>query len=51
LAGFLHCNSALETCWQRFGQILNDFLYEKLNFLYEILVFSTKILDFLYEKS
>jgi len=41
LAGFLHY--ALETCWLRFGQFLNDsindffndFLYENLNLLYE----------------
>jgi len=35
LAGFLHC--ALETCWQRFGQFLEDFLND---FLYENLRFS-----------
>jgi len=34
LAGFLH--RALETRWQRFGQILNNFLKDLLNdFLYE----------------
>jgi len=37
LTGFLHC--ALETCWQQFGQFLNDFLhdflYENLSCLYE----------------
>jgi len=42
VAGFLHC--ALETCWQRFGQFLNDFLndflFENLNFLCENLRFS-----------
>jgi len=64
LAGFLHCAS--ETRWEQFGQFLNDFLddflYENLHFLYEILmmflIFSFqivivfwKILDFLYETS
>jgi len=42
----LHC--ALETCWQRFGQFLNDFfnnflndfLYENPNFIDENLRFS-----------
>jgi len=29
----LHC--ALETRWQGFGQFLNDFIYENLNFLHE----------------
>jgi len=44
--GFLHCAS--DTCWQRFGQFLNDFLndclndflYKNLNFLFENLTFS-----------
>jgi len=63
LAGFLHF--ALETRWQRFGQFLNDFLNDFFNdflnnFLYEksililsmkILIFSMKIINFLYEKS
>ena len=54
-AGFLHC--ALETCWQRFGQFLNDFLGdflidlldENLNFLCEHLDFFYENLNFLYE--
>jgi len=51
VAGFLHC--ALETRWQRFRQFINDILYDvlykNLNFLYENLNFSMKILDFLHE--
>jgi len=48
LASFLHC--ALETRWQRFGQLLddffNDFLNENLNFLYENLNFFYENLRF-----
>ena len=51
LAGLsgLHC--ALETCWQRFGQFLNDdflndFLYENLNVLFENLYFLCENLRF-----
>jgi len=48
LAGFLYC--ALETRWQRFGQLLNDFFDDFLNdFSYGNLN-SMKISDFLYEK-
>jgi len=55
LAVFLHC--AVETRWQQFGQFLNDFLRQNLNFFCEnfiffmnFLIFSVKILigDFLY---
>jgi hypothetical protein len=48
-AGFLHC--ALETCWQRFGQFLNDFLndflYENLNFLHGNIRFSLLMIFFM----
>jgi len=44
LAGFLHC--ALETY-----DFLDDFFYKNLYFLMQSLIFCTKMLDFLYEKS
>jgi len=47
LAGFLH--HALETCWQRFGQFLDDFLYENLTFPYKKIFFMKNLNDFLYD--
>jgi len=52
LAGFLNC--ALEICWQRFGQFLNDFLnvflmivfMKILIFSMKVIIFSMRILDF-----